>query len=375
MKRVSTRPHRDTTTATTERQKIEAATTGPLAGPVPAVTCAPMNHDAPNRVHHGSFARLNQLHQQLKAGRCPSLQQLSEALERSERTVKRDLRALREQWNAPLKFDRERGGYRYSEPGWEFPLIRMTEGELLAFFTAERALKAVGRSPEATLLRNGLAKLAAQLPAEVLLNLAELTERLSFQAAPQVAIDAAVLQLLARAAVERRTVQFDYHSKTRNEQRSRRVNILLLHDFAGDWYAIGWDHWRQDYRDFHLGRIRNLRLTAEYFDPPAGWNKDEYLRRGFQMMRGGRLTTVSLVFDEYQARWMRERDQFHPEETRETLPDGGLRLQFKVGQQGLDAVARFCLTYAGHCRVEAPAALRQLVRERLQQALAQHSNE
>ncbi len=126
-------------------------------------------------------------------------------------------------------------------------------------------------------------------------------------------------------------------------------------------------------RDFHAGRVRHLALTANYFDPPAGWNADEYLRRGFYMMRGGRTTTVSVVFDPYQARWMKERIAFHPDERREDLPDGGLRLSFPVGRNGLDAVARFCLAYAGHCRAERPAALRRIIRERLTRALEQHS--
>jgi hypothetical protein len=90
------------------------------------------------------------------------------------------------------------------------------------------------------------------------------------------------------------------------------------------------------------------------------------------MTRGGRLTTVSIVFDAYQARWIRERQTFHVDEQREDLPNGGLRLSFPVGRNGLEAVARFCLAYAGHCRAEKPAALRQLIRERLQRALAQH---
>jgi predicted DNA-binding transcriptional regulator YafY len=330
---------------------------------------------ATTRVHHESFTRLNRIHKEISAGRYPTLQKLCEVIERSARTVKRDLRALRDDWNAPLEFDRARRGYYYKAPGWEFPLKRMTEGELFAFFAAERALKAIGRSPEAALLRSGLAKLAAQLPEEVLFNLAELTDRMSFQAAPQVAVDATTLQKLARAAVERRTVEFDYYTQSRDDQNRRTVHVLLLHDFAGDWYAIGWDEWRKDYRDFHVGRISNLRLTKRFFEPPAGWDKDDYLRRGFQMTRGGRLTTVSLVFDEYQARWIRERDRFHPDEKRDDLPDGGLRLKFPVGQNGLEAVARFCLTYAGHCRVEAPAALRRLVIERLRQALAQQQSE
>jgi len=72
---------------------------------------------------------------------------------------------------------------------------------------------------------------------------------------------------------------------------------------------------------------------------------------------------------------MRERQAFHPEEQREELPDGSLRLSFQIGSNGLAAVARFCLTYAAHCRVERPAALRKIVREQLLLALEQHPNE
>jgi predicted DNA-binding transcriptional regulator YafY len=131
---------------------------------------------------------------------------------------------------------------------------------------------------------------------------------------------------------------------------------------------------RGEVRDFHAGRIRHLSLTTKFFDPPVGWNADDYRRRGFYMMRGGRTTTVQIVFDSYQARWMKERIAFHPDERREDLPDGSLRLTFPVGRNGLDAVARFCLADAGHCRAECPAALRKLLRERLSKALKDHSD-
>ncbi len=233
-------------------------------------------------------------------------------------------------------------------------------------------LRATGHAPEAVLLRAALAKLAAYLPPEVSVNLATLGEALTFQPLPHVAVEPAILQTLARAAAEHRTVAFDYHSQHSNEDRRREADVLLLHNFAGDWYAIAYDYLRGEARDFHAGRIKRLTLTDKYFDPPAGWNAEEYLRRGFYMMRGGRLTTVQIIFDSYQARWMKERIAFHPDERREDLPDGSLRLSFRVGSNGLDAVARFCLAYAGHCRAERPAALRRIIRERLTRALEQH---
>lgn len=58
------------------------------------------------------------------------------------------------------------------------------------------------------------------------------------------------------------------------------------------------------------------------------------------MMRGGKMVTVEIHFDEFQPQWIRERQFFHPDEQRDDLPDGSLRLKFKVGEQGLEAVAR-----------------------------------
>lgn len=332
-------------------------------------------HNFAGRVHTRAYVRLDLIHREISAGRCPTLRSLAEVLERNERTVKRDLRVLREQFGAPIVFDRERGGFRYREPGWELPPVRLNEGELLAFFTAEHALRATGHAPEAILLRAALAKLAAFLPPEVSVNAAALGESLTFQQLPHVSVEPTVLQTLARAAATRRTVSFDYHSQHRNEDAHRRADVLLLHNFAGDWYAIAYDHLRRDVRDFHAGRIKRLALTDEYFDPPAGWDADEYSRRGFHMMRGGRATTVEIIFDAYQARWISERLGFHPDERREHLPDGSLRLTFPVGKDGLDAVARFCLTYAGHARAVRPPALRRIIRERLEHALRDHSEE
>lgn len=174
------------------------------------------------RVHLRALSRLNRIHQEIVAGRCPTTSRLAELLERSERTVKRDLSELRNGFNAPLRYDRAKGGWRYRDPGWEFS-ARITEGDLLAFFAAEHALRAVGHTPEATLMRAGLAKLAVLLPEEVSINLGALGEALTSQATPHVMVEAATLAALGRAAIERRTVSFDYHSQHRNEHTHREA--------------------------------------------------------------------------------------------------------------------------------------------------------
>ena len=123
-------------------------------------------YDVP-RVHVRALARLQQLHEEISAGHCPSLQDLAVSTGRTARTIKRDVRALRADFKAPLLYDRQRKGFRYTEPGWQLPPARFSEGELLAFFTAHHVMHALAQNPEATLLQNALAKLATFLPKQV----------------------------------------------------------------------------------------------------------------------------------------------------------------------------------------------------------------
>ena len=246
----------------------------------------------------------NSSREEISAGHCPSLlQDLAVSTGRTARTIKRDVRALRADFKAPLLYDRQRKGFRYTEQGSRIlPQARFSEGELLAFFTAHHVMHALAQNPEATLLQNALAKLATFLPKQVTFNPNTIRTALTFEATPHVMVEPYLLQTLTHAALTQRTLSVQYYSQHRNELTERRIDVLHLHNFTGDWYAIAFDHRSQEVRDFHVGRIRHLQETNTFFTPPPDWSADAHLRRGFSMMRGGRLTTVSLVFDAYQAR-------------------------------------------------------------------------
>ena len=211
------------------------------------------------------------------------------------------------------------------------------------------------------------------MPDAVSINLATLAENISFQNPAYELSDPEILHTLAQSATSQTTIEFDYFSPHSQKPSHRKADVYLLHNFGGDWYAISHDHDKKAMRDFHVGRITNLKLTNEGFDVRKDiWNKDDYLRTGFNMMRGGRLTTVEVLFDAYQAQWIRKRKHFHTDEQREELPDGSLRLSFQVGENGLEAVARFCLQYAGNCIAERPAKLRKIIKEKLNKAMEMH---
>ena len=211
-----------------------------------------------------ALARLQQLHEEISSDRCPSVQDLAVSSGRTSRTIKRDVKALREDFKAPLVYDRQRKGFRYAEPGWQLPPTRFSEGELLAFFTAHHVMHALAQKPEATLLQNALAKLATFLPEQVTWNPNMIRTALTFEATPHVMVEPYLLQTLTRAALEQRTLSVQYYSQHRNEVTERQIDVLHLHNFTGDWYAIAFDHRSQEVRDFHVGRIRHVQETEAF---------------------------------------------------------------------------------------------------------------
>ncbi len=103
----------------------------------------------------------------IRSGRYPSVAAYMGRFEVSERTVRGDLAFMRERLNAPLKHDRTRGGYYYTDPNWVLPTIFATEGELLAFFlSVELTRRYLGTTFEAP-LRKAAAALALSLPDKV----------------------------------------------------------------------------------------------------------------------------------------------------------------------------------------------------------------
>lgn len=327
-------------------------------------------NNTPRALYH-VYQKLNYLRRLIAEADYPNATDLSKKMEISVRTVKRYLDNLRE-CGAPLANDRKKGGYYFTDPFWQLPPMQLSEGDLLAFFIAEQSLKSAGQTGEAAQLRQSLSRLASFLPTEVSINLTALASGVSFQNLPFAAAPPETLALLTESAVNQQSITFDYYSPHSRKPSTRTADVLLLHNFAGDWFAICFDYLRNDTRDFHAGRMSNVKLTENTFEVPPGWNAGEYLKTGFYMMRGGHLVNVEIHFDEFQAQWIRERQFFHPDEKRQDLPDGSLRLSFRIGEKGLEAVARFCLTYAGHCRAEQPIRLREIVREKLLKGLNLH---
>jgi predicted DNA-binding transcriptional regulator YafY len=115
----------------------------------------------------------------IREGSYPSVRTFCERFEVSRRTVYDDIQFLRDRLNAPLKYNRVRGGYFYTDLTWVLPSLLVTEGQLLAFFlSVEVAHRYLGTSFEQP-LRNAVQRLISMLPATVQVTISELASHYS----------------------------------------------------------------------------------------------------------------------------------------------------------------------------------------------------
>jgi predicted DNA-binding transcriptional regulator YafY len=306
----------------------------------------------------------------IREGAFPNATWAAGELEVHPRTVHRDLEFLRDSMGAPLEFSRKKNGYYYRERDYALPLVRLTEGELVAVLLAEQLMHQYQGTPYAVDLATAFQKITSALPDEITIDLSHLSEAISFRPAATTSGELKVFRQLARSVRESRQLELLYWSAWRDQTCHRKVDPYHLASVDGSWYLVGYCHLREDVRMFSPQRIRSLKETGERFQKPADFQIGAYLDPSFRVVRGsGPAQLVRLMFSREAARYVRER-VWHPTQQIRNCKDGRLEMTLRVNH--VLEVKRWVLSWGRECEVLAPAQLRDEVAGELLRALRQY---
>jgi predicted DNA-binding transcriptional regulator YafY len=277
----------------------------------------------------------------------------------SERTIINDIQFLRNRLRAPIRFSRTRGGYFYDDASWRLSTFPVTEGDLLAFFlSVELAHRYLG-TPFEKPLQDSIQRLTAILPNKVQISINELSRHYTLRTGAVAETAPETLLALQGAIQDRHPVDMVYFTAQRGQETRRVVHPYHLFNMHGEWHLIAFDLFRQGIRQFALTRIRTLNvLTHETFEVDPAFSPDHYFGESFQSEHGPELIEVTLLFDAYQSRYIRERT-WHSSQEIEEQPDGSLIMRFTTGAIG--EVQRWIMSYGSHVRVLAPESLAQSI--------------
>lgn len=239
--------------------------------------------------------RLFKLRSLLDGRRSPiTLSTLAERMECSPATAKRAIRELRAFFDAPLVYDRARGGYRYApidgEARVELPGLWFGPEELAALVT----------------LREVLARLEPGLLGEAL------------------------------APLARRTFTFRYSSRADDRVSDRTVSPQRLTRYRGAWYLDAWCHDREGLRTFSLACINGARTQDERARHLPDADLDAHYADAYGIFAGPATRTAVLRIAPRRARWVAD-ENWHPRQSGSFGADGSTGSDSSLPFHGVNA--------------------------------------
>ncbi|MGB9750577.1 MAG: helix-turn-helix transcriptional regulator, partial [Caldisericia bacterium] len=308
-----------------------------------------------------TIGRLFRIYERIKDGSFPDVSTLMKEEEVSERTIKRDIQTLKYSLNAPIAYSKSRNGYYFTK-NWEFPFPELSAGEVLTLFIANNLLKELKNTPLYEMSITLSQKLEKILPEYISIEDKELEKMLSISFQP-IKIKKDIIDIFDKlfdSIKNRKKVWIEYYTISKDELSEREVDPYHIYNFEGVWYLVAYCHKREEVRDFALDRIKEIKVLKERFNIIDGFNIKDYLNRSFRIYKGNE-EEITLHFDEYQARWIRERI-WHESQIIEEKEDRSLILKIKGN---IEEIKRWIIGYGSHVKVIEPESLRKEIEEEI----------
>ncbi|MFA5839857.1 MAG: YafY family protein [Candidatus Margulisiibacteriota bacterium] len=309
-----------------------------------------------------TFIRIAEIDKLVKEKQYPNCRFLAQKFEVSERTVLRDIEAMKDSLGAEIEYDREHNGYYYVNDGFNLPALKLSEGELIAIFLGQETLNKYKSTPFAAAIKQAFQKIEVLLPSTMSIDFDFIGQSYSFDNKDTKPLDnksAKTFDLLTKAISEKASIEINYYAIGKNISQRRIVDPYHLRHEQGTWYLVGWCHLRKDTRIFAVAQIKSIQVLKVQFEVKSDFSPERYFANSWGFERGGKLGNVIVKLSKEIARWFVDR-KLHPSQKTKENKDGSITLSFQV--EGTNEIRRWILSLGGKARVIAPSNLKKEIK-------------
>lgn len=289
--------------------------------------------------------------------------EMQERLGVSPATLKRDIKYLREQLGAPVRYDAFDRTYQMAEAQrrvrQEMPGVWFSEPELYALLLAHRLLSDI--DPQGQLAPR-LSDLARRVQGLLGSNeaQADFVQRVKLIAPGRREVDAACFAAVTRAMSQRRRLRLAYFTRSRRTGAERDVSPQRL-VYHRTWYLDAWCHRAQALRRFALDAVESAQLLDEAALEMPLQEIERLLDGGYGSFSGEPDRWAVLVFSADVAQWV-EREAWHAMQRTRRLHDG--RLELMLPYQDPTELVMDILRHGENVEVMGDTGLREAVAAR-----------
>lgn len=197
----------------------------------------------------------------LQSNKYVSAEKIAEKFNISIRTVYRDLKAMEES-GIPLSFESNKGYFIVQ--GYFLPPISLSSEEANALLLMESIVYRFSDKSIQKHYSNALNKVKAVLPNSQKEKINSLAESIKFQVCPSQEQSFEYLSTLQESISAKSIIEFQYKNN-KEEVSERKAEPIGLIFYAFNWHLIAWCYKRNEYRDFRVSRMLNVKDTKSPF--------------------------------------------------------------------------------------------------------------
>lgn len=166
------------------------------------------------------------------------------------------------------------------------------------------------------------------------------------------------LSEIQQALVSKLVLEIDYQAGYGAPATQRLVEPIGLCNYSRRWHLFAWCRLRNEYRDFRLDRILNLRLSQETFKGKQHISMDEFIR---QMNVVSDKANIVLVMKTERTKLIDESKYWYGFTGEEKIDDRTSRLRFANNE--LRGFASWILSSGSFAKVEEPLELKKILEQ------------
>ena len=290
----------------------------------------------------------------IRAGSFPNRTLLSSEIEVTTKTIQRDLDFMRDRLQMPIAYNGDHKGYEFTRQVEQFPMVELSEAELVSVFVAQKALAQYKGTPFEHPLRGAFEKLVSGMEGKITLSWADLESFISFRHFEIVPTDLKTFQTVSDAVRKSAVLAFSYKKLNVATFEKRTVEPYHLACIQNQWYCFARDVDRREIRTFVLARMRDAVGTGQTFIKSEKFSLKDYLKDSLGVFSGKGKHDIRIRFDKFAAQLVRER-VWHPSQQIQELTGG--EIEFRLTLSTLHEIEPWVLSWGEHARVLGPKEL------------------
>lgn len=274
-------------------------------------------------------------------------------------TIEKDLRAMRMELDAPIKYSKVDKGYYYSDEDYSIDAIPLSEDDIDAIRFASNTLmqfrdvglfKQFGFAIDKIFDRVHISNNPTDLSVE---------SYVQFETVPETKGNDMLPHFL-KAIKEKTIVTFNYTSYISEKTKKRLVLPLLLKEYRNRWYLISYSLDKKDVITFALDRIDKLELTEENYFKPIDFNPDNYFKNSIGIT-ANQSEPAKVVFkiDKIGSKYI-ESQPLHASQV--LIKQGTKKNTFELRVLISEELKRTLLSYGSQIEIIKPKSLRAEIR-------------